>query len=273
MVTRTRSPVETEPAHGGRWTSLWLAEREWLWRRSEPARAHVTPGIAFVDAGGLEECVPTVRGTPDHGYAWSRAWRRHGSEDVVDCPDFVLRRALSADADAVQARYVLEGEPGYRFIWAAHALLDLGVGARIGLPAGQPTRLYPEAAPLIDREWPRGAPYVTGCWPDPFRLALDEFGPDDGTAVGATVLDVATVDVVDGSARLRMRLDTESDVPVSVSIWRNLGGFPVGRAYRSVGVEPMLGRVFDLADAGPDDVARIPSSGRVEWTLHLEGSS
>src|SRR5581483_10582739 len=61
VVTATKAPYRTDLEHGGRWTSLRLGGREWLWQRADPARAGVAPGDAFVDAGGLEECVPTVR--------------------------------------------------------------------------------------------------------------------------------------------------------------------------------------------------------------------
>jgi hypothetical protein len=54
---------------------------------------------------------------------------------------------------------------------------------------------------------------------------------------------------------------------VSIALWRNLGGFPDTDPYRSTGVEPMLGRVFDLAEAGPGDAARVPASGEVRWRL------
>ncbi|MCQ8193297.1 hypothetical protein [Streptomyces rugosispiralis] len=53
--------IVTDPAHGGRWTSLRADGHEWLWRRPAPERERVSPGDAFVDAGGLEECVPTVK--------------------------------------------------------------------------------------------------------------------------------------------------------------------------------------------------------------------
>ncbi|GAB3947280.1 hypothetical protein GCM10027614_42250 [Micromonospora vulcania] len=39
------------------------------------------------------------------------------------------------------------------------------------------------------------------------------------------------------------------------------------RPYRSVGVEPMLGAAFDLADAGPADAAVVPPAGEVAWRL------
>jgi hypothetical protein len=233
MVTPLRSTVDLE--RGGRWTSLRRGDREWLWHRADPARAEVRPGQAFVDAGGLEECIPTVRGKPDHGDAWSRPW----GPDGVTTADFRLSRTIRHTGGAVVADYRLVAAPGWRFIWAAHALLDLSVGARLVTPAP-----------------PRGV--------DP---ALLSFGPDDGTAVGA-ILDCPAVSVVDGPDTLSFQLSAPGQ-PVSTALWRNLGGFPQPDPYRSIGVEPMLGKVFDLQEAGPDDAAVVPASGECSWRLTL----
>jgi hypothetical protein len=54
-----------------------------------------------------------------------------------------------------------------------------------------------------------------------------------------------------------------------VALWRNLRGFPDGNPYRSIGVEPMLGSVFDLAEAGPEDAITVPRAGLVEWELRM----
>ncbi|MEU8947966.1 hypothetical protein [Streptomyces sp. NPDC048489] len=259
--------IVTDPLHGGRWTSLASPGREWLWHRPDPARQQVQPGAEFVDAGGLEECVPTVRGTPDHGDVWSRPWTREGATDSVHGADFTLRRTIRATPGGAEADYVLTAEPGYRFVWAAHALLDLSPAAGLHLPDGASTRLFPEAAALADRPWPDGAPWITGTWPDPCGVPLQRIGPDDGTAVGA-VVDAGRICVHDGPDRLHLAL-TAGEQPVSVALWRNLGGFPAHAPYRSNGVEPMLGRVFDLAEAGPDDAARVPASGEVRWRLTL----
>ncbi|MFG1708122.1 hypothetical protein ACFLIM_33425 [Nonomuraea sp. M3C6] len=120
MVTTTGVPLRAglDLLHGGRWVSLSGGGREWLWSHSDPSRAAVAPGSAFV--------------------------------------------------------------------WAAHALLDLGVDARIVAQDGVPVRVFPAGAP-----------------------------------------------------------------------------------YRSVGVEPMLGAVFDLADAGPGDAALVPPCGELTWRLVL----
>lgn len=276
--------IVTDPALGGRWTSLRTAAgREWLWHREAPERESVSPGDPFVDAGGLEECVPTVRGTPDHGDAWARPWTREadrggdldrgpgsdpaGDRYAVHCDRFTLSRTIRGTREGAEADYVLTADAGFRFVWAAHALLDLSDRASLHIGEGARTRLFPEAAPLLERAWPKGAPWVEGNWPAPCGLRLDRFGPDDGTAVGA-VVDAAGCCVHDDTDRLSLALEAEGQ-PMSVALWRNLAGFPAGGPYRSTGVEPMLGRVFDLAEAGAGDVARVPASGEVRWRLTL----
>lgn len=279
--------VSVDLDHGGRWTSLRLGGREWLWSREEPRRSRVSPGDPFADAGGVEECVPTIRGRPDHGDAWSRAWREAGdgtfevSRAEVSCADFTLRRAIATGGGRVSARYRLSADPGYRFVWAAHALLDVSAAATLRVQGSPVVRLYPEAAGFLGGPWPPGTPYVTARWPGPGGLRLDRLGPDDGSAVGAIVRDRAEVIVRDGTASLRLRLNvgggspapltTAPAIPVSVALWRNLGGFPDGHPYRSVGVEPMLGSVFDLAEARrPGDAVTVPPAGYVEWELQIE---
>jgi hypothetical protein len=260
-VTAVPSPVRvvTDPAHGGRWTSLRAGDREWLWHRDEPRRAGVTAGAAFADAGGVEECLPTVRGVPDHGDAWSRPWQRGDGTQYVDHPDFRLTRRIGAGpGGAAVLDYRLAAAPGYRFLWAAHALLDISERGRLDLPLGARGRFYADG----------GARWEPFDWPSAgggAALPLNRLGPDDGTAVGA-IVDATAATVQDGPDRLRFTLDADGQ-PVSMALWRNLRGFPEGAPYRSIGVEPMLGRVFDLAAAGEGDAARVPASGEVRWRL------
>jgi hypothetical protein len=263
--------VSVDLDHGGRWTSLRLAGREWLWRRDDPRRGRVTPGDPFVDAGGLEECVPTVRGQPDHGVAWARPWRDLGSGAAeADCGTFRLRRRIRTGGDRVTARYRLEAAPGYRFVWAAHALIEVSELAVLRLPSASTVRLYPEAAGLLGRPWPDGAPFVAAAWPGPDGLRLDRLGPDNGTAVGAIVTGGGCVTVCDGDDRLWLRLRSNAGLPLSVGLWRNLRGWPAGDPYRSIGVEPMLGSVFDLDEASrEDDAVTVPAEGSVEWELEI----
>jgi hypothetical protein len=272
MVTPGPAQVSVDLDHGGRWTSLHMGGREWLWSRDEPRRGHVAPGDPFADAGGIEECVPTVRGRPDHGDAWSRAWREadHGSAEAR-CEDFTLRRKILTGEGRVSARYRLSADPGYRFVWVAHALLDVSDGATLRIPGDPAVRLYPEAAAFLDRPWPPGAPFFTVRWPGPGGLRLDRLGPDDGTAAGAIVQGCAAALVCDGGLRLRLSLNAGTGLPVSMALWRNLRGFPDGRPYRSIGVEPMLGSVFDLAEARQaGDAVTVPQAGYIEWELEIE---
>lgn len=256
-MTGLRSTVDL--AHGGRWTSLRSGAREWLWSRPEPRRATVRPGDAFADAGGLEECLPTVRGEPDHGDAWSRAWRADGEHTAtVRAGDFALTRTIQHVAGSVVADYRLTAEPGWTFVWAAHALLELSPAARLEVPAGTVTRVYDETG--------EGAGWRAAEWPRPLDLPLDRLGPSDGTAVGAILTGCPAVTVTDGADELTFALSAEGQ-PVSTALWRNLGGFPQPDPYRSIGVEPMLGNVFDLAEAGPGDAAVVPSSGVCAWRL------
>ncbi|WP_377273498.1 hypothetical protein [Peterkaempfera sp. SMS 1(5)a] len=72
--------------------------------------------------------------------------------------------------------------------------------------------------------------------------------------------------VHDGADTLHLSLEAQGQ-PVAVALWRNLRGFPQDAPYRSVGVEPMLGRVFDRAAAGDGDTAVVPPSGTAAWRL------
>jgi hypothetical protein len=268
MVTTKELPVPLlagyDTPRGARWTTLPGGGREWLWQRSDTDREGARPGDGFIDAGGLEECLPTVRGWPDHGDLWSRPWRDTGAGRVtIERPDFTLTRQLTDRAGTVVADYHLRANPGYRFIWAAHALFDLSPAARIEAPIGTPTRLYPDAAAPAQPDGP-----TVGPWPEPAGVRLDRLGPDDGTAYAAVLLECPTARLVDGPDTLTLHLECDGQ-PRSTALWRNLRGWPAPDPYRSVGVEPMLGTVFDLAEAGSGDAAEVPASGEVHWQLTI----
>lgn len=254
-------------AHGGRWTSLSTADREWLWTNPDPAiaadRAMVRAGAAdshepaFVDAGGGEECWPTVRGEPDHGAAWSRAWSGDPADATVAVPGVgSLRRRISG-AGAIDVAYEITGVPGTGFLHALHLLLDVGPTARLLLPGTPTVRVLDSDGP--DRLWPDG---------------LDRLGPDDGTAVCALLPNTSRITVVDGRHALRLTWQS-SDQPghTSLLLWRNLRGWPAQNPYRSIGIEPMLGRTADRSAATAHELATIGPTGRTSWTLQLEAVS
>lgn len=256
--------VRTDPALGGRWTSLATPDREWLWRNPRvPAavRAAVAPGDPFVDAGGGEECFPTVNGPSDHGEVWSRPWDTLADGVAhVRAGGLALTRRLTTHDGAVRADYTVTGPPHSRVLHAVHLLLDVGPGARLEVPG------TPE---VLVVEWPRPGATSPTTWPDGGGVPLDALGPDDGTARCAVVA-TDRVDVVDGTDRLRLRWGADAGAPVSLVVWRNLGGWPDGAPYRSVGIEPLLGAETNLDRATPDRVARLDGSGRLAWRLEAK---
>ncbi|MBF6221744.1 hypothetical protein IU479_26975 [Nocardia abscessus] len=258
-MNRPRMSVEIDAEHGGRWTSLrGRTGREWLWRRHAPERTTVRPGDPFVDAGGLEECLPTIGGPPDHGDAWSRPWTPDHEGLGVVGEGYRLHRATMVDDAGVRASYRLSAAPGWRFIWAAHALIDVSTEARVIAPDGHPIFVNTEQGSTHTR------------WPDYVGTDLSRLGEPDGTALMIVLPGLPEFTVVDGTDRLTMRLRVEGQ-PCGVAMWRNLGGWPPDGPYRSIGIEPMLGRCPTLALAEDGETAVVPVGGVVEWSLTIEG--
>lgn len=256
--------VIIDPEHGGRWTSLTdPTGREWLWSRPDLARFDVLPGATFVDVGGFEECFPTIGGRPDHGDVWSRPWQRSGDLLFVETDSCRLSRKLSAESSEVIVDYRLEGQVGYRFIWAGHALLQPTLGTHVVAPWGRRVLAWRSGhTQPIETTWPMvlGIP------------SYDIVGPDDGSALFCVLPDLeeVTIKAPDGS-NLRFRVECAQQ-PVSFGVWRNLAGYPMDGTgfYRSFGIEPMLGRVTDLSEAELSDVAIIPASGEVTWRVIID---
>jgi hypothetical protein len=252
--------AEIDSAHGGRWTSLVGPDgKEWLSRRDAPGRDDVQPGAAFIDAGGLEECYPTIGGTPDHGHVWSRPWQPYDGGLRVQGDDFDLRRTVGADRDQLTITYRLLAPAGQRFIWAAHALLDLSTDARVDLPAG-----HPMTVDLPDRS-------EDVRWPWLGDADVSRFGGQDGTVMGIRLPNLTSATVIDGASTLTFTLKVDGQPP-GFMLWRNLGGWPETEPYRSTGVEPMIGHRATLANAGPGQAGVVPPSGEVSWVLRIRAS-
>lgn len=256
--------LDVDCDHGGRWTSLIdPSGREWLWSRPDPARHRAAPGAAFIDVGGVEECYPTINGVPDHGDVWTRKWQPAGdTQEAVHSGDSELVRSRYVAKDRVQVDYRLTGPPGMGFLWAAHMLLTPTDGLQLDAPASWPAVTWPAGGRRADR------------WPHVANIAdFDVLGADDGSAVFCLLPELDTIGVRIGNDRLRMRLHC-ADQPVSIGIWRNLGGFAAdgGPAYRSVGVEPILGRHSNLAATTASERAQLADTGETRWQLTIDNS-
>lgn len=263
MSGRAPLTVEFDLGRGGRWTSLRSPGREWLWRHPDPtvhtARLHVPPGQSFVDAGGGEECFPTLQGVPDHGDVWSRRWHAGGSAASTRTGPFDLARTLTSTDAGAQLDYEIAGPPGAPFLHAVHLLLDLDVGARIELAAGVPMLVAGEPG---DHVWP----LLDG-------VDQSVLGPDDGSARCLVLPGVSRCQISDsrGSLSLSWRRTAGDGPGVGLVLWRNLGGWPVGPdsigPYRSIGIEPLLGAGVNHTVA--DDCSRLDDSGRASWELTI----
>ncbi|MVA75114.1 hypothetical protein GC722_03585 [Auraticoccus sp. F435] len=250
--------VEVDLEHGGRWTSLGTPRREWLWQRPSvrAEREAVQPGDAFVDAGGVEECFPTVAGRLDHGDVWARRWSGTAEDAHVQASGWELRRRMDVTDGVLTVRCTVTGEPGRGLLHAVHGLYALSASARVEVAPGAPLRVQDVAA---------GSDWVAGRWPG--AEPLERCGPVDGSARLAVVA-TDTVRLVDGEdvLELRWRLERGSG-PVSLLLWRNLGGWPAGAPYRSIGVEPLLGAATDVDTARADQLARTDDTGRLDWVV------
>lgn len=258
-----RFTVEVDHDHGGRWRSLRdAAGQEWCWRRPDPRRDLARSGDRLVDVGGVEECFPTIAGIPDHGEVWTEVFRpcSDGSY-AVHTPSGQIHRRIEVGADIVVS-YRLEAEPGFRFVWAFHLLLEPTADLTLDLPAGSPIR-----------SWPGGysAPYAETPWLTvPGVSQFDDLSSDDGTATFALAVDQASVSASARGRTLRLDLSAPGQ-PVGVGLWRNLGGFSWDgtEPYRSVGVEPMIGHHPDRQLADPAGLGRVDAHGRAAWSLRI----
>ncbi len=261
--------VLQDPEHGARWDSLrGPSGREWLWSRPDRLRYGVVPGQPFVDVGGLEECFPTIGGEPDHGEVWARSWRESLGDGWLSCeaPAGRLNRRVSASARGVACDYRLDAEAARPFVWAMHLLLTPDVGVQMEAPDGAAMLAFPAHGPAVPAQWPTFE-----------DLDFSVLGEDDGSAMFVLLPDLRTLTVRDGEDTLRITLDAPDEQPTGFGVWRNLGGYPWDGSptYRNFGIEPMIGRDFDLfrALASPQPsqpmTGIVPASGHLEWSVHL----
>ena len=88
-------------------------------------------------------------------------------------------------------------------------------------------------------------------------------GPEEGAVYLVNAENGSKRKVADGIAK-----------PTGIALWRNLAGFPPEGPYRSICVEPMLGRVFDLgSDSAVGAGALSASYGAPATSLARSGGS
>lgn len=255
--------LATDPDLGGRWTSLRAGNREWLWANPDPAiasaRPQVTPGDAFVDAGGGEECFPCLRAPHDHGLVWNRQWHIDGGTAHVSAEGHHLTRTVREADDGLTVTYTATADTPRDVLHATHLLLDLSDAAQLHPGAHGPV-VFLDPRPTAEIEALGGE----GAW-------VRSLGRGHRGAVCYLLPDCRTVTVTDGDDALRLTLDAAPDVPLGFVVWRNLRGWPTDGPYRSIGVEPVLGRDVSLPPSRPGDAVRVGPDAPVTWQLTLQG--
>jgi hypothetical protein len=108
-----------------------------------------TSGFEFSDAGGWDECLPSVAAcsfqgveVSDHGDVWRRPWHASLRDKTllaeVNTLTAPLRfsRRISLDGSTMHLRYSVTnaGSHGADFLWSAHPLFQVEEGDRILLP-------------------------------------------------------------------------------------------------------------------------------------------
>ncbi|MSP12640.1 MAG: hypothetical protein EXR62_06745 [Chloroflexi bacterium] len=278
--------------------------REWL--SSNPHLEIRLPryGASYVqeyDAGGWDECFPSVSAgnypaypwqdtyLPDHGEVWSLPWEIKWEQQTPS----VLH--LKASTSGVHFPYnfarsleMRQDEPGFRLnyrvtnyaafpflcLWSCHPLLRIAAGMRLELPPGAEIR---PNAPIPD---------VIGHWPMANLGNGEEDislipGPEAGVArklfVGPlpcenTRLGYAILRDNHSGEALTMRFDPRQ-IPY-VGLWQNYGGWsqvPGAPPYYNLGLEPCLGCPDALRQAMAwGSIAVVPPKGVISWQLQVE---
>jgi len=135
-----------------------------------------TSGFELSDAGGWDECLPSVAAcsaegvnVPDHGDVWRLPWQARIEDNAisasVDGFSLPLRftRRVALDGPAIQLDYTAEniGEQPTAFLWSAHPLFQVDEGDRILLPreVDQVGVEYASAGEMSARSaWPHAHP-------------------------------------------------------------------------------------------------------------------
>lgn len=280
--------VVVTPGFGARVVSLIdrRTGRDWMARGGVSTSVGEDAAYGVGEAGGWDECFPTVsrwdathtpwaRQLRDHGDLWGRAWRVEDHtpatlKTTFEGALFRFTRTLALEGATLEAAYAVEntGSAPLPFMWALHALLATRPGETLRLPgmtevdaaylAANGRRLPPGRL-----AWPMGRadlPFAIGeVQSSEARFAAKLYG----TRAGA-----ASVGGPDGW------LDLTWEGVSDLGIWLTYGGWPSpGSGIHHVALEPTTAAVDHLGQAIERGKAAVLPPGetkewRVAMTLH-----
>lgn len=294
--------VRIWPRKGGKITSIVVRghgsladhpDRELLHPPIHPYNtATDTSGFELSDAGGWDECFPSVaacslngRNIADHGEIWRKPWDTIEKNEAVlahvnaSTASLRFSRWISVDGPTMHLRYSVAntGTLGADFLWSAHPLFRVEAGDRIVLPASV-DKVFVEYSSIDSLVNAHG----TCSWPTAHlahgaHLDLSTVGPEDGATAHklfAGPLDVGWCGIYRTQLQLGIVMGFNPAQTPFAGLWICQGAWPSGsdgpKQY-TVALEPTtapcdaLDRAMKLGHAH-----HLLPQGEFSWPVQFE---
>ena len=243
--------------------------------------------FALSDAGGWDECLPSVAGCksagieiPDHGDVWRKPWTAVVKNDAllahVSAFSVPLRfsRWLSVDGPTMHLRYSVTntGNHGVDFLWSAHPLLQVQEGDRIVLPETV-DEVHVEGSTVVRSatcSWPHAE------LPGGGHVDLSTVGPLDGVTshkLFAGPLSIGWCGLYRAELKLGIVMRFDPGQTPFAGLWISHGAWPHGSGLKqyTVALEPTMAPCDALDRAVEHGYARhlIPQA-EFSWPMQFE---
>lgn len=285
------------PAFGGKISSIEVEGKELLQTPLNPYSArNPETGFEESDAGGWDECIPTVAAcalsysggelhAPDHGDLWGIPWQElESSADSATmrarCTSLPLELTRSSILTATDFGWTLHllytltntGDVRVPWLWSAHPLFAVDAGDRVVLPE-EAASIHVEGS--MDGKLRAGQRVLwpiaeqTDGSPRDLSVALDpEAKTGDKLFAGPLQHGWCSLERKRLGLRLTMRFET-SIIPW-LGLWLCYGAWPErpGKKQVCVAIEPTTASADSLAAAGESTRWLNPGTS-VTWPLEL----
>ena len=252
--------------------------------------ATASSGFQFSDAGGWDECFPSVAACamggiqiPDHGDVWRKLWTAdfdgsilNASVDAFSVP-VRFSKHLSLDDAKLQTEYTAENisQQTTEFLWSAHPLFQVEEGDRILLP-GSVADVHVEGSTIdglvgLDSRcaWPMAEISGGEC------IDLSKVGPPDSTTAHklfAGRLSSGWCGLYRSKLQLGILMQFDPALTPYAGLWISQAQWPAGSARRqyTVALEPTFAPCDALDRASAMGCSMILKPGdSFSWPLVL----
>lgn len=285
------------PALGGKISSIAAGEHELLQAPLNPYRTREPEtGFEESDAGGWDECIPTVAActlaygggevdAPDHGDLWGVPWHVLAADDDsatlrARCASLPLELTRSSILTATVSGWTLHllytlvnvGDESVPWLWSAHPLFAVDPGDRVLLPKEVASVRVEGSGDGMLRAGQRVLwPVAEQTDGSPRDLSVT-LGPDaeTGDKLFAGPLQDGWCALERRGLGLRLTMRFEASIIPSLGLWLCYGGWPErpGTKQVCVAIEPTTAPADSLAAAG-DATRWIAPGASVTWPLEL----